>query len=323
MKQIKNSCPDRAPALAAALRTTCALAAAALMSPAFAAAPPAGQAKAASHATSTAKKAVAKAAAHASAGKKAVAVRHADSKHASGKHAGSPGHTASAKHAAGKAAAKTARKEPEPLQPGQLANFGKESAPDDVVKVANWVSVTHDSGKRGFVIIDKKQAQLYVFDPQGKLKSHTPVLVGKAVGDRALPGSGDKPLSKLRDDEKTTPAGRFLAMRGKNTLGADVLWIDYKQAIAMHRLASVSAAERRAERLASPDPGDNHISNGCVNVPPRFYDSVLKPTITKIGAIIYVLPETMPPQQVFGSLDIHRPAMAQANTPATATRKAG
>jgi len=136
-----------------------------------------------------------------------------------------------------------------------------------------------------------------------------------------LPGSGDKPLSKLRDDEKTTPAGRFLAMRGKNTLGADVLWIDYKQAIAMHRLASVSAAERRAERLASPDPGDNHISNGCVNVPPHFYDTVLKPTITKIGAIIYVLPETMPPQQVFGSLDINRPQLAQART--ASSRKAG
>lgn len=209
--------------------------------------------------------------------------------------AAAPDHGAVARHAAkaapartaaAKAAPKVAARVAQPLKPGALADFGKTAAPSDVVQVANWVSVTHDSGKRGFVIIDKKQAQLYVFEPQGKLKSRTPVLVGKAIGDRAMPGSGDKPLSQLKDEEKTTPAGRFLAMRGKNTHGEDVLWIDYKQALAMHRLASVSAAERRAERLASPDPSDNRISNGCVNVPPQFYDTVLKPTITKVGAII-------------------------------------
>jgi hypothetical protein len=286
---MKTSLLGRAPALAFGL------VAAALMAPAFAEAP----AKPAPHAGHAPRKsAPAKAAVHAPARKAAA-------------------------HKA--AAPKTAAKKPEPLKAGALADFGKQSAPSDVVQVANWVSVTRNNGKRGFIIIDKKQAQLYVFDPEGKLKNRTPVLVGKTIGDRALPGSGDKPIAQLRDDEKTTPAGRFLAMRGRNTRGEDVLWIDYQQAIAMHRLASVSAEERRAERLASPDPSDNRISNGCVNIPPRFYDSVLKPTITKLGAIIYVLPETMPPQQVFGSLDINKPVVAQASpsAPAAKPRKTG
>jgi hypothetical protein len=154
------------------------------------------------------------------------------------------------------------------------------------------------------VLIDKKQAQLYVFDPQGKLKSHAPVLLGKAIGDDSAPGIGDKPMSQIKEDEKTTPAGRFLAQPGRNSHGDDIIWIDYKAAVSMHRLRKVSEEEHRAERLASPEASDNRISYGCVNVPPAFYNSTLKPTVAKYGAYIYVLPETMTPQQKFGSFDV-------------------
>jgi hypothetical protein len=71
-------------------------------------------------------------------------------------------------------------------------------------------------------------------------------------------------------------------------------------------LRKVSAKERRAERMATADASDNRISNGCVNVPPAFYNSVLKPTVTKYGAFVYVLPETKTPQQQFGSFDVPR-----------------
>jgi len=189
-------------------------------------------------------------------------------------------------------------------KPGPLADFGQEAAPPDVVHVANWVSYTRDNQKKAFVIIDKKLARLYVFDRQGKLKSHTPVLLGKAVGDHSAPGIGNKPLSQIKEDEKTTPAGRFRAEPGRNTRGDDIIWIDYAAAVSMHRLRKVAAEERRAHRLATPDESDNRISNGCVNVPPKFYDSVLRPTVTRQGAFVYVLPETMSPQQRFGSFEV-------------------
>ena len=287
------------------LRGAIALAAAVLIAPAFAAAP-AHPATSAGHKPEAGKTATAKAASKAA---QPAKVAHVANKTAGGKLASAHKPPAAAKQTVA-------------VKPGAPADFAGQAAPQDVVQVANWVSVTHNNGKRAFVLIDKKQAQLYVFDPQGKLKSRTPVLVGKAIGDKAMPGSGDKPIAQLKEDEKTTPAGRFLAMRGKNTRGQDVLWIDYQQAIAMHRLASVSAEEHRAERIASADPSAHRISNGCVNVPPQFYDSVLKPTITKLGAIIYVLPETMPPQQVFGSLDVNRPQVAQA-TPVAKPGKVG
>jgi lipoprotein-anchoring transpeptidase ErfK/SrfK len=189
-------------------------------------------------------------------------------------------------------------------KPGPLANFGKTPASADVVHVANWISYTHNNSKRAFILIDKKDARMYVFDPHGKLKSRTAVLLGKAVGDNSAPGIGDKPISQITEDEKTTPAGRFLAQPGRNTGGDDIIWIDYSAAISMHRMRKVSAQEHRADRMATPDPGDNRISYGCVNVPHNFFNTVLKPTVMKNGAFVYVLPETRSPQQQFGSFDV-------------------
>ena len=225
--------------------------------------------------------------------------------------AGAPAFAAT--HTATKKSAKpaaTAKKSAQDTKPGPLADFHGEAAPADVTHLANWVSWTRNNKKKAFVIIDKKQAQLYVFDPQGKLRSHTPVLVGKAVGDRTAPGAGNKPLAQLKEEEKTTPAGRFLAASGRNMRGDDIIWIDYAAAVSMHRMHSVSASERRAERMASPEADDNRISNGCVNVPPAFYNSVLQPAVRKYGAFVYVLPETTTPQQLFGSFDV--PAGKQA-----------
>lgn len=206
--------------------------------------------------------------------------------------------------AQGKAKDKKVAKKAEPQTPGPLADFGGVSAPADVVHVANWASYTRNHKKKAFIVIDKKEAQLYVFDPKGKLKSHTPVLLGKAIGDETPPGAASKPMAQMKESEKTTPAGRFLAEPGRNTNGEDIIWIDYNAAVSMHRLRKVKEEERRAERMATEDPSDNRISYGCVNVPAAFFDSVLKPTVVKQGAYVYVLPETKPPQQEFGSFDV-------------------
>lgn len=202
--------------------------------------------------------------------------------------------------------ATTARKKaaPEDKTPGPLADFGGEAAPPEVVHVANWASYTRNHQKKAFVLIDKKAAQLYVFDPRGKLKSTTPILLGKAVGDHTAPGVGNKPMSQIKEHEKTTPAGRFLAQPGRNTKGEDIIWIDYNAAVSMHRLRKVKAEEKRADRMATPEASDNRISYGCVNVPAKFYDGVLKPTVSRYGAYVYVLPETKSPQQQFGSYDV-------------------
>lgn len=182
---------------------------------------------------------------------------------------------------------------------GPSADLGKVRASKDVVQVANWVSAASNNEHRPFVIIDKKAAHMYVFDGWGRLWNHSPVLVGKAIGDDVAPGVGRKRLAQLKPHEKTTPAGRFEARTGKDSHGANVVWIDYDAALSMHATASVSASERRAERMATPTPKDNRISNGCINVPPKFFRDVLWPTVRKAGAVVYVLPETRTPYEQF------------------------
>lgn len=214
----------------------------------------------------------------------------------------------STKKSANKSAKKSGKKSSKQAvaarTPGPLADFGKVEAPADVVHVANWVSYTRNHGKHGFILIDKKKARVYVFSPKAKLRSHAPVLLGKAIGDETAPGVGDKSLAQIAEDEKTTAAGRFPAYLGKNTHGDDVIWIDYDSGLSMHRVRKVKEEERRFERMATPEADDNRISNGCVNVPHQFYNTVLLPTVRKDGAFIYVLPETKSPQQLFGSFDV-------------------
>lgn len=250
------------------------LLAAALAAPAFAATPDAAPkaAKPAAHAKSTAKAKAKPKATRKASGKKPAPVAKADAK---------------------------------PQKPGPLADFGQVTPSADVKQVANWVSYTHNAGKKAFVVVDKKTAQVYVFDPKGKLVSGktSPVLLGLAPGDEIHP-VGNKPISQLKENEKNTPAGKFLAQPGRNNHGANIVWIDYRNSLSMHSMHSVSAAERRADRMATPDAADNKISNGCINVPPQFYSSVVWPTVRKHGAYVYVLPETRTPQQQFGAYDV-------------------
>jgi hypothetical protein len=193
---------------------------------------------------------------------------------------------------------------PEAPAAPRLADFRGEQASPDAVLVANWAAHTRDHKKQAFVLIDKKNAHLYVFGPDAQLKGAAPILLGKAKGDHTVPGIGNKPLSLVKEEEKTTPAGRFVAEPGKNLSGEDIIWVDYDAAVSMHRIRKVAEKERRYQRLASPTKADNRISFGCINVPIDFYNNVLSPTVHKHGAIVYVLPEVKTPQQAFGAYDV-------------------
>lgn len=186
----------------------------------------------------------------------------------------------------------------------RLASFGDEVPSPDARHVANWAVHSHDHKAMSFVIIDKKEAKVYVFNPRGELVSAAPALLGAAHGDHTVPGIGDKPLSQVLPEEKTTPAGRFVAEPGVNLKGEDIVWVDYDAAVSMHRVRPLVKAEQRLERLASPTPDDNRISFGCINLPVEFYETVLSPTVKATGAIVYVLPETRAPREVFGSYDV-------------------
>jgi hypothetical protein len=181
------------------------------------------------------------------------------------------------------------------------ANLKQEVASVETTKMADWVVDSGDNKGRSFVIIDKKEAKVFVFNANGVVRGSAPVLLGIAVGDDSFPGVGDKPLHLVKPEEKTTPAGRFLASSDKNIKGVDIVWIDYDGAVSMHALVKGTEAERRAERMASPLPSERRISYGCVNIPVDFFNTVVLPTFKKTDGIVYVMPDTRPMKKVFST----------------------
>jgi hypothetical protein len=171
----------------------------------------------------------------------------------------------------------------------------------DVRWLVDRVARTHDNGRSEFIVVDKRAAQVHVFDAQGHLQASSPVLLGAAFGDDSVPGIGTRPMAQITPEERTTPAGRFVGELGRNTHGDDIVWVDYEAAISMHRVRLNNPSERRAERLASPSAADNRISWGCINLPVAFYEQQVQPIFGRHKAIIYVLPDTRPVQAVFGA----------------------
>jgi hypothetical protein len=62
--------------------------------------------------------------------------------------------------------------------------------------------------------------------------------------------------------------------------------------------------EHRLQRLATPTPLDNRISYGCINIPAKFFENVVRPAFAGTYGIVYVLPETRPADEVFASYDV-------------------
>lgn len=180
------------------------------------------------------------------------------------------------------------------------ASLQHAHASPDAVKVADWVIGSNNHRDLPFMIVDKKAAMVYVFDGKGQLRGSAAALLGAAVGDDSVPGIGERKISSILPEERTTPAGRFVAALARNIHGKEILWVDYAAAISLHRVATSNRAERRAERLASATTQDNRISYGCINVAATFFDKIVMPAFKNNG-IVYVLPETKSLQQVFAS----------------------
>ncbi len=172
----------------------------------------------------------------------------------------------------------------------------------DARQVADWIVASGDNRALAFVIVDKVNARLFLFDATGAIRAAVPVLVGLARGDDSPPGIGDRKLSAIGPGERITPAGRFVAEPGEDLSGQDILWVDYAAAIAVHRASDKKSgltARSRGDRLNGAT-GDRRISYGCINVADDFYDCFIAPTFRGTTGIVYILPETRSARAEFG-----------------------
>jgi len=155
------------------------------------------------------------------------------------------------------------------------------------------VRETADNQGLPFLVVDKINAQVLAFDREGQLLGVAPALLGLARGDISPLGIGDRPLSGIGPEDRITPAGRFVASMGENLGGKGILWIDYDAALSLHPVITTRAAERRLERLSTATALDNRISYGCINVPAKFYEEIVKPAFDATTGVVYILPETL------------------------------
>jgi hypothetical protein len=183
------------------------------------------------------------------------------------------------------------------------ADFGAERPTAVARQVADWAVRSGDPAGLPFVVIDKVSSRVFVFDGSGRLRGASTALLGLATGDDSVPGIGQRKMSTIRPEERTTPAGRFVASIDRAPNGDEILWVDYDAAIALHRVIATAPKERRLQRLASETAADRRITYGCINVPVAFFEKVVLPVFRGTQGIVYVLPETRPLGEVFGSME--------------------
>ena len=193
-------------------------------------------------------------------------------------------------------------------QSARRANFEHENASVAARKVADWVMDSNDSQGMPFVIVEKTDAKVYVFNADGRLRGAAPALLGLALGDDSVPGIGHRKLSTILPEERTTPAGRFVASLDHNLLGTEILWVDYENAISLHPVITTDPKERREQRLASPSPLEHRISYGCINVPVAFFKGVIHSVFARSSGVVYVLPEVRSVRDVFLFYDVDESA---------------
>jgi hypothetical protein len=178
--------------------------------------------------------------------------------------------------------------------------------PGEAGSVHEWIRSSGDAAGKPFAVVDKRAARIYVFDQSGRLAGQSPVLLGSAPGDHTVPGVGLRTqLGAVAPDERTTPAGRFEAEPGLNISGEHVVWVDYENAFAIHRLRPGFAFKARADRLATALAQDKRVSWGCVVVPVAFYQQVVEPVLGRSPSVVYVLPEARPLRTVFEAMGSH------------------
>jgi hypothetical protein len=205
---------------------------------------------------------------------------------------------------------------PPPEMEADEAEAKARPASDSVMRVIAWVTASGDNGGLPFVIIDKVTADVFVFDADARFLGATPALLGSAPGDDSVEGVGDRELSAIKPDERTTPAGRFLAGFGYASGQRKVLWIDYAPAISLHPVVYANKKEKRLARLYSPSPEDNRITFGCINISAAFYENVVRPLFSDTRGVVYILPDTKPLDEVFPTLAASaQPSLAREGAP--------
>jgi hypothetical protein len=183
-----------------------------------------------------------------------------------------------------------------------------EAGPQAAYELGRRVWQSGDHAGLPYAIVHKRAGLALVYHADGRLAGASSVLLGLTAGDQAAAGVGERTRDgNLRRSDLTTPAGRFESEPGHNLGGEAIVWIDYANALAIHRLRQGANRTQRTLRLASVKAGDKRASAGCVVVPEAFYDGVVGPVLGRGRGVVYVMPEDSSWRAMWPGLAAHSP----------------
>lgn len=159
-------------------------------------------------------------------------------------------------------------------------------------QLAAQVLLVGDHRQRPFAVVDKRAATIAVYSARGQLIGSTTALLGQAPGDRSVPGVGLRTEQRqLRSSDMTTKAGRFDTEPGLHISGDRVVWLDYEDALSIHRVRAGPQRADRLQRLAEGSATERRLSAGCVVVSEAFFDQIVTPLLGRMRGVVYVMPE--------------------------------
>lgn len=159
-------------------------------------------------------------------------------------------------------------------------------------QLAAQILLAGDHRERPFAVVDKRAATIAVYSARGLWIGTSAALLGQALGDLSMPGVGLRTArGQLRSSDMTTKAGRFQTEPGLHVSGDPVVWIDYDDALAIHRVRAGPQRADRVNRLAQGSAAERRVSAGCVVVSAAFFDQVIAPVLGRARGVVYVMPE--------------------------------
>jgi len=170
------------------------------------------------------------------------------------------------------------------------------SLPDPAKPIYHRYYENSPTPDRGYQILDKKTATLFIFNKENKLIAKDTVGFGIDEGDA-------KNTSKeFKKGIRTTPSGVFmlsnfatqkdrdeygdlqLSLTGISILG-DTTFLGEHQTYRKHGQFKI-----RTKKLNTPNPKDNNFSDGCINIKPENFQSHVQPNFKgDYSELIFVL----------------------------------
>ncbi len=151
--------------------------------------------------------------------------------------------------------------------------------------------VAKKSGK-GFMIADKPNGMLHVFNADGSLLAQEGALYGKDTGDTLG-------KSSLQGGPKVTPSGKYTLgfAKSEDYTGGAVFRLleseDETGFVAVHAVYVGNPKENRVKRFYSPKAEDKRVSYGCINTTNEMFLNKLLPSADQLnGGMIFVLPDS-------------------------------